>query len=306
MQNPLEARAWKAEDIPVRLSTLLSSLTVAASMLTAGSALAAKRGGDDGDYPLAYALRPMTLPRLTLAPELDLEVGRALNSVGTASSRYTLAGLNVGAAFGITDNIEVGAFVLPIQFAPSVSYGSGGDPAANLQLFGTFRFLHAKQVEIGARLRTYFITTSGAGAQIVPSVPFLFHLGKIARIDAEIALPITARGSSAAPGSVNPGGAVVGVAVPVSFAINVIEPLYLGASSGVRVEDFGNAKRSFFIPLGFFAGFTIGGRRPIVDLAAYFQWNHFAQPSGGALGNGDKIVAGDFHTGLAVKGYIFF
>lgn len=283
----------------MRLSTLIPALTLAAAAaLSAGTARAAKHGhGDpDGDYPLAFAERPLTLPRFALSPELDLIVGRVGDVTTSNGARVTLAAINVGASFGITKDLEVGAFVLPFSFAPKVSYGSAYDVDANIELFATYRFFHNRIVEIGGRLRTYVITATGAGAQIVPGVPLLFHFGKIARLDAEVAIPITARGNNL--------GATVGLSVPVALSINIVEPFFVGAKTGAYIDDFGDKpSKRFAIPLGLFAGYSIGDRRPIVDVGASFYFDRFLRPGAG-LGE-EKLSAGDFQALFFARGYIY-
>ena len=287
----------------MRLSSLLPGVPVAAALALAARVAGAQPEPAESEYPLSFVERPLTLPRMTLAPELELEVARQPDGLGV-----TPVGLNLGATFGITRNWEVGAFFLPLEFTPSVTYGSPYVAESNLQVFSTFRFLNARAFEMGARLRAYFITTTGAGAQITPSVPMIIHLGKVGRIDAEVALPITARGTAA--GGVSAGGATVGLDVPLSIAFDIIEPLHVGLSTGVQVEDFGHAGDTLFVPLGFFAGYAIGGKRPLLDVDVFFQWAQFIAPTAANSSTNNLAVgtfnAGDFNTGLAVKGYFYF
>jgi hypothetical protein len=291
------------QEVIVRISILGSGFTLGAVVaLTAGSALAAGHKHHEeaeSEYPVSYVERPLTLPRLALAPELELEFGRALGAatgLGVAG-RETLAGINLGASFGITKDLEVGAFVLPLQFSPTVSYGSGTEPASNLQLFGTYRFFHNKQIEVGGRLRAYIITDLGVGAQFTPSVPLLVHLSQKLRLDVEVAVPISA---------LKGVGVHLGLNVPVALSIDIIEPLHIGARTGLQIDDLGGGSvgKRFYVPLGLFAGYALGGKKPFLDIDGFFQFNHFAAPGSGA--GADKIVAGDFQTGLAVRGYFYF
>ncbi len=284
---------------------LLSALPVSLAIALAAPDARAQAEPAESEYPLSFVERPLTLSRLTLAPELEFEVARNPDGAGV-----TPVGINLGATFGITRNIEVGAFFLPLTFTPKFSYGNPVEPESNLQVFSTFRFLNVRAFEMGARLRAYFITTGGAGAQIVPSIPLLIHLGRVGRIDAEVEVPITVRGSSTSNGTVVASGTVAGLNVPISIAFDIIEPLHVGLSTGVQVEDFSAAKDTLVVPLGFFAGFAIGGKRPYLDIDGFFQWGQFIAPAaadnsttGPGLG---KINAGDFNTGLAVKGYFYF
>jgi hypothetical protein len=287
------------KEVHVRLSSLLCGLPVAAALALTARVAGAQPAPEESEYPLSFVERPLTLSHLTLAPELEFEVARDPDGLGV-----TPVGLNVGATFGITRNWEVGAFVLPLEFTPSVTYGSTYVPESNLQVFSTFRFLHAGVFEMGARLRAYFITTTGAGVEIVPSVPMIIHLGKFGRIDAEVAVPIVGRGSVG-------GGSSAGLSVPISVAFDIIEPLHVGVSTGVQILNFSDASDTFFIPLGFFAGYAIGNKRPLLDIDVSFQWTEFIAPlvatnADPAASGPSTFNGGSFTAGISAKGYFYF
>lgn len=287
-------------------SLVVSTLALAALALGTNTASAAgKKHGEDGDYPLEYAHRPMTLPRFGLAPELDFSVTRAYGQLDPGTM---IVGMNLGASFGITKDLEVGAYVLPLQFTPSFGYGSYAVTTGNLQLNATYRFFHTHDIELGARLRAFILTNSVAGTVLNPAVPLLLHLGRIVRLDAEAGALIRVTGSTTGGGVTVKGGAAAGLSVPASIAINVIDPLWVGANTGVIVDDLGHPKETARIPLGIFAGYAIGGNRPIVDLVPYFQFTNFIQPGAGAgraSMAGKTLEPGLFTTGLNVRAYIF-
>ena len=74
--------------------------------------------------------------------------------------------------------------------------------------------------------------------------------------------------------------------------------------AGVRVEDFGKGGETTFIPLGVFAGYAIGEKKPIVDIDPFFSFYQFITPGGGTLGN--KANPGLFVAGVSARGYIYF
>jgi hypothetical protein len=226
----------------VRTSNFVSVLGLAAGSLAATTARA-QHG--ESEYPLSYVKRPLTLPRLTLAPELELDITRFpfTTAVGATNGPIVIAGMQIGASFGITNDIEVGALFLPIQFNNGAGYGGeflGG--AGNLvepSVFATFRFFHSDVVDIGARLRLQFLVPRGtfpAAAIIEPSLPLVVHIGKIARFDAEVGIPIYVRSEQATTTTAVVGTA--GLDVPLRLAFDIIEPLHVGLSTGVVVENF--------------------------------------------------------------------
>lgn len=253
-----------------------------------------KKGGHESEYPLTYAERPLTLSKMTLAPALGFNVGHVGVSGGGISASATTFGIELGAAFGITKDFEVGAVVLPMDFAPSVAYGAP-------QLFATYRFLDSPTVEIGGRLRVAIYHNGLTGAAITPSVPFLFHLGKVARLDLEPGVAISANRAGYGGTTLGGGSTYVGLSVPVSFAINVIEPLHVGVNTGIIASDFGHFGDSVTVPLGFFAGYAIGGKKPVVDIGPFFRWDGFLTPGSA----GDKVNAGIWNVGLNVRAYLY-
>jgi hypothetical protein len=288
---------------------LPSGLILATIALASGAAFADEpkhkepKGGEASDYPVSYVERPLTLPRFALAPELELDVTRTtiVITVGGPTTIEMGAGMALAATFGITSDFEVGAVVAPIEFAPTAAYG---DP----QIFATYRFLHQKDFDLGARLRTTLITPhegEAAGVVITPSVPFLLHIGKIARFDAEVGVPIVIYGSTTlGPGFTMASHVAVGLDVPLALAFDIIEPLHVGVSTGVGIGDLGHPKETTVIPLGIFLGYAIGHGRPILDIDPFFTFVDFITP-GGELGSGDRINPGIFVGGVSLRGYIY-
>jgi len=287
-------------------------LLAAAASLAAGTA----RAGDQ-DYPVSYVERPLTLPKFTLAPSLELDIERIGFGAATASAggvtvttnagALVVTGMQIGASFGITNDLEVGAIVLPILFSPAGGYGAPflgeeghyGEPT----LYATYRFLHKEDFDLGVRLNIQIFVPEyglGAGAIIEPSVPFLLHIGKRMRFDAEVGIPIIAGGGNGFTGAT---GATAGLDVPLRLAFDIIEPLHVGVNTGFVVDDFRAAGDSTRIPLGVFFGYAVGEKRPIVDIDPFFNFADFITPGGGPFG--DKVNPGVFVTGVAARGYFY-
>jgi hypothetical protein len=307
----------------VRASVLFFSILVAASASLAAPAAHAQHAahGEESEFPVSFVERPLTLPRFTLAPFGEFDVTR-LGTTTTAaggglSSDVVLVGIQLGASFGITDNIEVGAVLLPIQFNNGAGYGGYflGEEGALAQpsVFATFRFFHQQPIEIGARLLVQFLVPRsglGAGALIEPSLPLLVHIGKIGRFDAEVGVPIRVVGGTTV-GTVTTGTtAEVGLDVPLRLAFDIIEPLHIGLNTGLVIEDFGHAADTTAIPLGIFMGYAVGQKKPLVDIDPFFSWFQFLTPGATAdpliPGSGDKVRPGHFVVGVNARGYIYF
>ena len=101
------------------------------------------------------------------------------------------------------------------------------------------------------------------------------------------------------------GDLLIGLDLPVAFALNPIENLHLGARTSVYVTDFRDPGESVTLPLGLFAGLSFGTDSPFVEIAPFFTWPKFAQP--GASDPGSQKLNTDVYTaGLSVRGFIFF
>ena len=273
----------------MRPSILLASLCLGTAL--ASIAHVARADDDDQeDYPLQYAQRPMTLHAQSLVPYVSADVTRFVANP-TAAQRDLATNLTLqgGAKFGITRSLEVEAALAQIQILPKLAYG-------NPTLGATFRFVNTA-VEIGVRGKITIVTASATAGMVGElSVPFQIHIGKSARLDFAAGLPVTiAKGTPT----------VVGLNLPVAFALNLVDTLHAGAQTSVYIADFKDPGKSITVPLGFFAGFSIGTEHPIVEIAPFFNWPKFAQPGATDLGS-QKLNIDVYTAGLAVRGYIFF
>jgi hypothetical protein len=245
--------------------------------------------------PVSFVERGLTLPKMILAPEVDFGVGRLGGS--------TIVNLTALAQFSILDDLTVRATVVPLQLSPTFRYGNVDNPGPTVG--ATYRFLRG-DVEIGVSadlgVTTYLVT----GLYFDPGLPVHIHFGTRARLDTGVFLPVQTVPGIPAPGSPAPGNVTeVGVSVPVRLAVDIIEPLHVGVSTGFQTA-FNPPKPvtvgdTAGVPLGVFGGYAIAGAKgPIVDIDPFFSWFQFIS---GVPGN--TVDAKDFEVGVAVTGYLY-
>jgi hypothetical protein len=253
--------------------------------------------------PISYVERPLTLPPLILAPEIDFDV---LHLGGGVGSSTNLTSLGFAVRMGIIENLEIRATVVNLTLTPSPVQFVG--PAVGV----TYRFLHGP-VEIGASFDALFETVEPKGVALTPAIPVLAHLGKFGRIDTGVAIPISTQGPNV-PGLLGgapllEGKASVGLEVPFRLSFDIVEPLHLGIATGFDMVTFNppsgvSVGNGIYVPLGFFAGYAIGGRDgPIVDIDPFFTWPILLTPDAG--GGGNAVNGGVWDVGIALTGYIY-
>jgi hypothetical protein len=145
-------------------SSLVRFALCSLALLSPAAAHADGYDAPNGSQPIPYAARGLTLPALTLAPQ----VGGTLDKLSTTTAKAVFTqvpdpktlnvALAVGASIGIVENIEIGAVVLPLQVLPDVAYG---DPSVH----GTFRFVKGA-FELAGYINTTFITHQGVAPDV--------------------------------------------------------------------------------------------------------------------------------------------
>jgi hypothetical protein len=281
-------------------------------MILASSRIAAAAEPEPA-YPLSQASRPLTLPRLMLAPELDLDISRRQYAKNAAD---LVGGFNLGVSFGITRDFEIGTLVLPLRFGDGVTYGSERLETANVRFHAMYRMFESKAAEIGVRLQAHVITTTHPGAQITASLPLRFHLGTLARLDLAPGAVVTARacvdhddcGNSFKPLSysiVLQTGMAVGLSVPLEIALSPIAPLCFGVRSGFELRSFYTFHLYGAVPVGLFAGYTVGRGTPLVDIETFVYFPDALLLPGLAYWDDNLIgTAASYTIGVGVRGYL--
>jgi hypothetical protein len=288
----------------VARSSLVRSALCTLALLSPVAAHAEVYDAPNGSQPIPYTARGLTLPALTLAPQvsgtldkLSLTTAKATLTQVPSDPKTLNVALAVGASMGILANIEVGAVVVPLQVLPDVAYG---DPSVH----GTFRFVRGA-FELAGYINTTFITHQGvvsdvtlpvlnqsAGVVFNPGLLSRIHMGGRAKLDIGATVPIQL------------GSAVhdIGLNIPVELAFNLADFFYLGADTGFGIANVKSPAINSYVPLGLLAGFTISGDdKPVVDIGALFRWPQFANP-----GKDQTIDTADFQAGVSAAAYIYF
>jgi hypothetical protein len=273
-------------------------------MLAACAALLAPAAAhaSDSAQPVAYAGRPLTLPSLTLAPEVSVLVDElstdTLKTLNLKNAKNLHLTGNVGVHFGIIDVIEVGGVVAPLNLLPEFAYG-------NPSVYGTFR-LFKGSFEMAAHVNTTFIThmadnpqlllpvlNSKAGVLLEPGLQMRVHAGEKVKVDLAGYVPIQL-GDKAND---------LGLKVPVEVAFSLSESFFFGLQTGFGVVNFRTPKlEDSYVPLGVLGGYTVSGQSgPMVDIGLHFIWPKFINP-----GQERKIDYADFQIGVSGIAYIYF
>jgi hypothetical protein len=308
-------------------------VAVVGALLAAGGTAGAeeehgKKKGEahEGRLPVSYTERPLTLPQKIL----NIEGEFAVDHVAAATQGLTSLGLSLSARYGILDDLELYALVLPLEIGPFPR-----DPAnsvahyKNPKIGLTYRFLRDR-FELAATLGVTIVTANSeedpvaapaplvqTGAILEPGALFRFHITKEALLEGGLLLPIEFGSlATVAPGETLPGNNVgVGLRIPLAFAYDIREPFHVGLRTGVGMSSFanqvtgGSVAENLYIPLGIFAGYAIAGKDgPILDIDPFLTWNNLFTPSAQAHGlqSAESVHPADISVGVALGGFLYF
>jgi hypothetical protein len=252
--------------------------------------------------PIAEAQRPITIPQLILEPGLQFEADRFTRQDVTAF--YYNLGLSAG--FGITDDLSVRALVLPLQLGGPP--GSGGFHYGQTtedrgpSVGATYRLVHGV-LELGLQLDLRALTVQDdSGVAIIPGVAMRVHAGDRARIDLDPNVNVTLQRETGTPppgGPTTATGNLVRIDVPFTALVNLLENVDVGITTGATIEDVSQAKTSTSVPLGFFAGCTIPGRRgPLFEFTPYLTFPFLFMPAATSHTNTNEYIVGVTFTGF--------
>ncbi len=249
------------------------------------------------DYPATWAARSMTYLSGMLVPQLGLSV-RDLNPTGDVYAQ-----LGAGAAYGVTDFLQVHIAPLQLKLAPASPEYEGPGLGLLLRLFSE------EVVEVG--LYTHVVLPFATAEGLFGGLPFveplptgsvtaLARLTQTTQLDAalllrlrfaelvrvELTLPLASILFSDSPSGIDPRANLV---FDLRVGVSILEHAYVGAYSGAIL--IGNAFDSALVPFGFFAGAVIPGpsrRGPLADVGVRFGWPGFGRP--GPAGAGDVFT----------------
>jgi hypothetical protein len=248
--------------------------------------------------PMRLAERPLTLPALYLRAELDFLLRTRpsfVDMTGGTIEPDPFVSIALGAGFGITDDVEVGASILPISFSPITRFGRPPEITGLPWIYGRFRFLTAP-FELGAEARIYLPVPQPDGpegnidADFAADLAMLarFHLSEMVRLDAQIFFRL------AIPNSMSDTG--FGIGIPIDVTVSPLEFLFAGAGIAPLIDRF----EAFVLPVSLFVGGTIPvDGKPLVDITGRFGLPLFV-----LVRESETTVNGDpFELGITVRGY---
>ena len=190
-------------------------------------------GRAEAQLPVRYQARPLTLPELTLRPD----VGLAFESrARVGEDRLNTLGLDAGFGIGVTDDLELGTLIVPLEMAPTFRYD---DPA----IYGRYRFLTGK-LELGAELRMWLPFKDDF--RLSMGVPLLWHAGRVVRVDSGFFL-------------LTDFGDRVEATVPLRLGFQTSDRFMFGLESGLALPGP-------HVPFGMFIVYTVGA--PGLDFMA--------------------------------------
>lgn len=237
-----------------------------------GGEVSGEVAAESDGLPLAYSQRPLTLTEGTLRGDLEFSIAHISVTffdpiaMMTSTISDSAVFMHAGVGFGITDDLEVGATLLPLLLDPEIRY-------ERPSIYGIYRFLEGS-VEVGGSLAVIFPIEGDFG--LVPGIPVEILIGDNMLLGTGVTLPI----EFADP------DAIVSLEIPVDFALNVTPNLFFGARTGFLIPDF---EFDFFtIPLAVMGGYTLesGSGGPLADLMVSFGFPAFLQPAS----DGDAVV----------------
>lgn len=270
----------------------------------------AKPAAAASTLPLRYVERPLTLPQGTLSPQLGLGDAHFELSLFTSTLAVNAIATDLGAAYGVTDDLTVDLTPLTMLFVRTDAKSTNQTKVyyGTFRLGGTYRFLHTDGADVGARFE-FGATGASDTIHMTAGVPVVLRLASAVRVDTGFAftaiLPTKGGQADAAIASVGatlpvPTAVSGDAGIPVQATVQIVDAFYAGLDTGFGVASFRNdVGRSCFMPLGFRAGYTIGGDHPVADVAAGFHFPFFL------LGADSSPPLTEYwHVGIGARAYL--
>jgi hypothetical protein len=245
-------------------------------------------------YPKAYASRPLTMNKFMIRGTFSVNTKRAIIDRSTGEQEgKPLVSIDLGAAFSVFDNLEVGVSnyrlgsspanaaqgIFPIVVSPTGGFG-------DMPLYVRYSFMRKNYVEMAA--------------------DFVLLVPSWTNLSATFGLPVRIRARG--PVTVDTGtefvilsnGAGLNVEVPVKATFNITPAGFIFGDSGFSFQNiarnltggsyfdtslaFPVARNQVFVPLGVGGGYThVVKNMVMIDVFARFGWNPFVYvnpPSG--------------------------
>ena len=256
-------------------------------------------------YPKAYASRPLTMNKFMIRATFSVDTKRAIIDRNTgAQASKPLVSIDLGAAFSIFDNLEVGVSnyrlgstpanaaqgMFPIVVSPIGGFG-------DMPLYVRYSFLRKNYVEMAADF--VLLVPSWTNLAATFGLPVRIRARRPLTVDTGIELVVLSNGAG------------LNVEVPVKATFNITPAGFIFGDSGFSFQNlarnitggsyfdtslaFPVARNQVFVPLGIGGGYThVVKNLVMIDVFARFGWNPFVYlnpPSGvNALPTSDSWV----------------
>ena len=245
-------------------------------------------------YPKAYASRPLTMNKFMIRATFSVDTKRAIidRDTGAQESR-PLVSIDLGAAFSIFDNLEVGISnyrlgstpanaaqgIFPIVVSPIGGFG-------DMPLYVRYSFLRKAYVEMAADF--VLLVPSWTNLSATFGLPIRIRARRPLTVDTGTELVILSNGAG------------LNVELPVKATFNITPAGFIFGDSGFSFQNlarnltggsyfdtslaFPVARNQVFVPLGVGGGYThVVKNLVMIDVFARFGWNPFVYlnpPSG--------------------------
>lgn len=232
--------------------------------------------------PMKFSERPLTLTEGTFAIDGSLRYLK-LASIEAGPVTITpdpIISLDVMVQYGIMDDLEVGALAVPLVLSPDADYG-------NPFLYGRYRFVKSA-VELAGQIGITIPVQDGSSFGLDLGLPVLFGLTNTTKLISGVYVNLLFADPDMIPT----------LRIPLDFAVNFSEQLFLTLRSGLNVPDFDFDFMT--VPLGVGLGYTLAANaeNPLADLYLTFDFTNFIQ------GSGDTINADVFAIAIGARVFL--
>lgn len=237
-------------------------------------------------YPKAYASRPLTMNKYMIRGTFSVDTKRAiLDRTTGAQSSTPLVSIDLGAAFAIFDNLEVGVSnyrlgstpgnaaqgIFPIVVSPIGTFG-------DMPLYVRYSFLRKDYVEMASDF--VLLIPSWTNLSATFGLPVRIRARRPLTIDTGTEFVILANGAG------------LSIELPVKATFNITSAGFIFGDSGFSFQNlarnitggsyldtslaFPVARNQVFVPLGIGGGYThVVKDMVMIDVFARFGWNPF-------------------------------
>lgn len=257
-----------------------------------------------------YAQRTITMPARTLRLSAFFSGHRR----DLALDHDFVFAFQIGGAYGITDDLEIGIGtekIGPSAIFAGRSAASGWRPTGegllsfvvadgdldfgDIPIYGRYRFLSTDLAELGAEIAVLIPTLTDFALRF--GVPVRLHAGEIFALDTGLYFSMVF-GLDPAPSGLDDefwGG----MWIPIRPVINVADWLGLALTTGLHIGPFDNNYISIPLGLEAVASFPMG-TASMLDLVAGFEWPAFLRPG---TDNNDKAEVSTYVLSAGARLY---